>query len=74
MIKQGTNESVEEYARRFRSILRIATRGQVLHDLYQVNYFIQGLESYLGYQVRRDNPANLNDAINVARRKEEAKG
>jgi hypothetical protein len=48
-IKQKTNESVEEYTRRFRSILRIVTRGQALHDLYQVNYFIQGLEPMLGY-------------------------
>ncbi|CAB4439831.1 unnamed protein product [Rhizophagus irregularis] len=39
-IKQEINESVEEYTRRFRSILRIATRGQALHDMYQVNYFI----------------------------------
>ncbi|CAB4418800.1 unnamed protein product [Rhizophagus irregularis] len=73
-IKQGTNESVEEYTRRFRSILRVATRGQALHDLYQVNYFIQGLEPMLGYQVRRSSPTNLNDAVNMARREEEAKG
>ncbi|GET55357.1 hypothetical protein GLOIN_2v1791382 [Rhizophagus irregularis DAOM 181602=DAOM 197198] len=73
-IKQEKNESVEEYTRRFRSILRIATRGQVLHELYQVNYFIQGLEPMLGYQVRRSSPANLNDAVNMARREEEARG
>ncbi|GBC43016.2 hypothetical protein GLOIN_2v1847961 [Rhizophagus irregularis DAOM 181602=DAOM 197198] len=72
-IKQEKNESVEEYTRRFRSILRIATRGQALHDMYQVNYYIQGLEPTLGYQVRRSSPTNLNDAINTARREEEAK-
>ncbi|EXX50362.1 hypothetical protein RirG_271580 [Rhizophagus irregularis DAOM 197198w] len=72
-IKQEKNESVEEYTRRFRSILRIATRGQVLHEMYQVNYYIQGLEPTLGYQIRRSNPANLNDGINIARREEEAK-
>ncbi|GBC30196.2 hypothetical protein GLOIN_2v1791176 [Rhizophagus irregularis DAOM 181602=DAOM 197198] len=72
-IKQEKNESVEEYTRRFRSILRIATRGQALHDMYQVNYYIQGLEPTLGYQVRRGNPTNLNDAINIARGEEEAK-
>ncbi|GBC30572.2 hypothetical protein GLOIN_2v1847961 [Rhizophagus irregularis DAOM 181602=DAOM 197198] len=48
-IKQEKNESVEEYNRRFKSIVRIATR------------------------VRRSNPTNLNNAINIARREEEAK-
>ncbi|UZO29097.1 uncharacterized protein OCT59_022587 [Rhizophagus irregularis] len=72
-IKQEKNESIEEYTRKFRSILRIATRGQALHNMYQVNYYIQGLEPTLGYQVRRSSPTNLNDAINIARRKEEAK-
>ncbi|GET50524.1 ribonuclease H-like domain-containing protein [Rhizophagus irregularis DAOM 181602=DAOM 197198] len=72
-IKQGTNESVEEYTRRFRSILRIATRGHALDDLYQVNYFIQGLDAMLGYHVRRSNLTNLNDAVNEAKREEEAK-
>ncbi|GBC15314.2 hypothetical protein GLOIN_2v1791382 [Rhizophagus irregularis DAOM 181602=DAOM 197198] len=72
-IKQEKNKSVEEYTRRFRSILRIATRGQALHDMYQVNYYIQRLEFTLGYHVRRSNPTDLNDAINIARREEEAK-
>ncbi|EXX66069.1 hypothetical protein RirG_127360 [Rhizophagus irregularis DAOM 197198w] len=72
-IKQRTNESVEEYTRRFRSILRVATRGHALDDLYQVNYFIQGLDAMLGYHVRRNNPTNLNDAVNEAKREEEAK-
>ncbi|GET66999.1 hypothetical protein GLOIN_2v1530534 [Rhizophagus irregularis DAOM 181602=DAOM 197198] len=72
-IKQGTNESVEEYTRRFRSILRVATRGHALDDLYQVNYFIQGLDAMLGYHVRRSNLTNLNDAVNEAKREEEAK-
>ncbi|PKK42480.1 hypothetical protein RhiirC2_804485, partial [Rhizophagus irregularis] len=31
------------------------------------------LEPTLGYQVRRSSPTNLNDAINTARREEEAK-
>ncbi|EXX68218.1 hypothetical protein RirG_107080 [Rhizophagus irregularis DAOM 197198w] len=57
-IKQEKNESVEEYTGRFRSILRIATRG---------------LEPTLGYQVRRSNPTDLSDAIKTARGEEEAK-
>ena len=72
-IKQGMNESIENYTARFRSILRIATRGQALHDTYQVNYYIQGLEPIAKYQVRMANPANLNEAVNAARRVEEAK-
>ncbi|CAB4433861.1 unnamed protein product [Rhizophagus irregularis] len=71
-MRQGINESVEEYTRRFRAVLRIATRGQVLHDVYQVNYFIQGLEPVLGYQVRRSNPATLDEAIDTAKREGEA--
>ncbi|EXX52172.1 1-phosphatidylinositol 3-phosphate 5-kinase-like [Rhizophagus irregularis DAOM 181602=DAOM 197198] len=73
-IKQEINKSVKEYTRRFRLILRIATRGQALHEMYQVNYFIQGLELMLEYQVRRSSSTNLNDAVNIARREEEAKG
>jgi hypothetical protein len=72
-IKQN-NESVEDYTRRFRNILRIATRGQPLQqNEYQVDFYIEGLEPTIGYNVRRQNPANLNDAVNQARREEEAK-
>src|SRR6185369_3736954 len=34
-MRQGMNESIEEYTRRFRAVLRIATRGHALHDVYQ---------------------------------------
>ena len=71
--KQGVNESVEDYTRRFRQILRVATRGQALADDYQVDFYIEGLEAAIGYQVRRQNPGNLNDTINLARREEEAR-
>jgi hypothetical protein len=71
-IKQN-NESVEDYTRRFRNILRIATRGQLLQNEYQVDFYIEGLEPTIGYNVRRQNPANLNDAVNQARREEEAR-
>jgi hypothetical protein len=67
------NESVEDYTRRFRNILRIATRGQPLPNNYQVDFYIEGLEPTIGYNVRRQNPGNLNDAVNQARREEEAK-
>ncbi|CAB5345814.1 unnamed protein product [Rhizophagus irregularis] len=71
-ITQGVNENVEAYTIRFRQILRIATRGHALDDELQVDNYIEGLTPELGYQVRRQNPANLNDAVNTARREEEA--
>ncbi|CAB5303780.1 unnamed protein product [Rhizophagus irregularis] len=70
---QGVNENIEDYTRRFRQVLRIATRGQALANEYQVDFYIEGLEATIGYQVRRQNPGNLNDAINLARREEEAR-
>ncbi|CAB4480633.1 unnamed protein product [Rhizophagus irregularis] len=71
-ITQGVNENVEAYTIRFRQILRIATRGHALDEELQVDNYIEGLTPGLGYQVRRQNPANLNDAVNTARREEEA--
>ncbi|CAB4416254.1 unnamed protein product [Rhizophagus irregularis] len=71
--KQEINENVEDYTRRFRQVLRIATRGHALADEYQVDFYIEGLEATIGYQVRRQNPGSLNDAINLARREEEAR-
>jgi hypothetical protein len=72
-IRQNNDESVKDYTRRFRNILRIATRGNALHDDYQVDFYIRGLEPTVGYNVRRQNPANLNDAVRQARREEEAR-
>jgi hypothetical protein len=48
-------------------------RGHALDNEYQIDFYIEGLEPTLGYQVRRQNPADLNAAINLARREEEAK-
>ncbi|EXX67813.1 hypothetical protein RirG_110950 [Rhizophagus irregularis DAOM 197198w] len=71
--RQEVNESVEEYTRRFRQILRIATREHALAEECQVDHYIEGLEPTIGYQVRRQNPANLNGAIDIAVREEGAK-
>jgi hypothetical protein len=71
-IRQG-NKNVEGYTRRFRNTLRIATRGQPLPNDYQVDFYIKGLEPTIGYNVKRQNPGNLNDAVMQARREEEAK-
>ncbi|GBC30533.2 hypothetical protein GLOIN_2v1765994 [Rhizophagus irregularis DAOM 181602=DAOM 197198] len=72
-IRQGKNENVEEYTGRFRQILRIATRGHALADDCQVDYYIDGLEPAIGYQIRRQNPGNLNGAIEMAEREESAR-
>ncbi|EXX56434.1 hypothetical protein RirG_216260 [Rhizophagus irregularis DAOM 197198w] len=42
-IKQEKNESVEEYTRRFRSILRIAIRGQALQDIQSTLFIVTHL-------------------------------
>src|SRR6185369_15529369 len=52
-IRQGKNENVEDYTRRFRQLLRVATRGHALPDEHQVDLYIEGLEINLGYQVRK---------------------
>ena len=72
-IKQGINERVEEYTGRFRKLMRMATRGVNLAGELQVDFYIEGLEPTLAYNVRKQNPGNLNDAINQARREEEAR-
>ena len=53
--------------------MRIATRGNALADELQIDFYMEGLEPMLGYQVRRENPGNLQDAINRARREEDAR-
>src|ERR1043165_7004895 len=46
-IRQNVGETVEEYARRFRKTLRIATRNNALGPISQVNFFINGLKTEL---------------------------
>ncbi|GES85361.1 ribonuclease H-like domain-containing protein [Rhizophagus clarus] len=72
-MKQGINEGIEEYARRFRNLLRIATREYAWDDAIQVDSFIEGLEPITGYNVRLLNPGNLNEAIEHAKRIEGAR-
>ncbi|RGB27667.1 hypothetical protein C1646_768832 [Rhizophagus diaphanus] len=50
-----------------------STREHALGNELQVDFYIEGLEPTIGYNVRRQNPADLNEAINMARREEEAK-
>ncbi|GBC25715.2 hypothetical protein RIR_jg16879.t1 [Rhizophagus irregularis DAOM 181602=DAOM 197198] len=51
----------------------IATREHALADDCQVDYYIDGLEPAIGYQIRRQNPGNLNGAIEMAEREESAR-
>src|SRR3984957_16173756 len=66
-VKQLEGEAVEDYARRFRKLLRKATQGDALADRYQVNYFINGLSPLLVSQVVLGNAADLNAAIERAK-------
>jgi hypothetical protein len=64
---QGSNETVDDYARRFRSVLTRATHGHNLAAVYQVGHFINGLKLNLKALTLMDNPADLNAAINRAK-------
>ena len=44
-IRQGTGESIEDYSRRFRSVMRKVNHTNALAAGVQVNYFIKGLNN-----------------------------
>ena len=58
---------MEDYARRFRKLLRKATQGDTLAARYQVNYFINGLSPLLVSQVVLGNTDTLAAAIERAK-------
>jgi hypothetical protein len=66
-IKQREGESVENYASRFKEILKIANRNVNVSDVITLEYFIDGLRSELVEQTRLGNIATLNDAIERAK-------
>src|SRR6266496_1629311 len=66
-IKQRDGEKVEDYAIRFKKLMNKATHGNVLPDIYQVNYFINGLVPTLVGQTVMNNPQNLNEAVERAK-------
>jgi hypothetical protein len=70
---QGINELLGDYISRFTEALRVVTRDHALDEIYKMDYFIEGLEASLGYCVRKANPANLAEAIRIAKREEEAR-
>ena len=61
------NESIEDYAKRFKKIMRKVNYTNVLVDGVQVNFFIRGLNPMYITQVLATNPANLNAAITQAK-------
>ena len=68
-IRQQDGESIEEYANRFRKLLRKATNDTPnnIPDIQQVDNFIEGLKPFYVYQVRLNEPATLAAAITRAR-------
>ena len=61
------NESIEDYAKRFKKIMRKVNYTNVLVDGVQVNFFIRGLNPMYITQVLATNPANLNAAVTQAK-------
>src|ERR1044071_8097972 len=60
-------ESIEDYAKRFKKIMRKVNYTNALADGVQVNYFIRGLNPVYTTLVLASSPANLNAAINQAK-------
>ena len=66
-IKQGIEESIEDYAKRFKKIMRKVNYTNALAAGVQVNYFIKGLNPLYITQVMMTAPANLNAAVTQAK-------
>ena len=66
-IKQKMGESIEDYARRFKNILRKVNYTNALTAGTQVNSFIKGMNPVYITQVMMMAPANLNAAITQAK-------
>jgi hypothetical protein len=66
-IKQKEREKVEDYARKFKKLLRKAIYGNVLAARYQVDYFVNGLNYILVSQTMMADLADLEAAITRAK-------
>ena len=66
-IQQEIGESIEDYAKRFKKIMRKVNYINALADGVQINYFIKGLNPVYTTHVLASLPANLNAAINQAK-------
>src|SRR3954471_23854684 len=67
MANGGTRENVEDYAKRFKKIMRKVNYTNGLVNGVQVNYFIKGLNPLYIAQVLMAAPADLNAAITQAK-------
>src|SRR5207245_1131743 len=65
--KQGMGENVEDYAKRFKRIMRKVNYTNGLVDGVQVNYFIKGLNPLYIAQVLMAALANLNASVTQAK-------
>ncbi|RIA90505.1 hypothetical protein C1645_737822 [Glomus cerebriforme] len=71
------DEDVNDWVRQFEVVFTASGKAAGTNGTRQAAYAatcLRGLEPVLEYQVRRTNPANLNNAIDIARKEKEAKG
>lgn len=71
-ISQRPNETVTKYAERVRELVHAATRGLdgAIRDHSMLNDFVKGLKPALRITVKRDEPANFQEALHSAKRHE----
>jgi hypothetical protein len=69
-MKQKEDESINEYAARFRRVLRKVNQDAALPDAHQVRVFINGIKKQYKPMVMSQINENLNTAINRARQVE----
>ena len=73
-LKQLPTETVEDYTRKFRKLLRKATHGQALADAQQTQFYVNGLQAWLQPDVRVTTPGTVNDAVTRAKLLESSYG
>ena len=63
---QDINESVAQYANDVRSLLSKIDPNDDYPEHYKIWEFVKGLNAQIAFFVNKENPANLNQAINHA--------
>ena len=71
-IRQGSTEMVDAYAARFRKVISKAEMGNLLPAQMQVMDFVAGLQPELAIITNGSNPADLNEAEEIAKNVESA--
>ena len=65
---QEKDESVEDYAERLKSFARLIKNKEMVPNVLQVNKFINGLSSYIKYDMKKkEQPSTMEGAINAAK-------